>query len=205
MMKLNQSLAESQQALDHLSFSVWQMDAGRRITWLNQGAEEIFSAGAYGLHLRDNRFKSQSPGIASSLRAMISNLLEKRSYTETLRINPNGACLVMTLCCASGAGVRIGRAATPGILCFVLDPDLPAWLNHAQLQAIYQLTPAELRLANLLVSGLDVAEASALLQISKHTGRTQLKSIMQKTGVHRQAELQRKLLICAGILRIPNE
>jgi DNA-binding CsgD family transcriptional regulator len=204
MMELNQSLSETQEALDHLSFSVWQMDARLNPTWMNCGAQEIFSQGTYGLHLRDNRLNCHSPGVASSLRAMVANLLEKRSYTETLRISPNGACLVMTLSCACGSGVRIGRSAKPGILCFLLDPELPARLDHAQLKAMYRLTPAELRLANLLVTGLDVAEASAVLQISKHTGRTQLKSIMHKTGVNRQAGLQRKFLICAGMLRDPD-
>ena len=205
MTELNQSLTEKRSALDQLSFSVWQMDAGWRLNWRNQGAEEIFAEGAYGLYLSNNRLNSHSAVISSSLRQMTANLLENRSHTETVRINPNGACLTMTLSCASGADVRIGRSAIPGILCFILDPDLPNSLDPAQLRDIYQLTPAELRLANLMVSGLDVSEASALLQISKHTGRTQLKSIMQKTGVNRQAGLQRKLLICAGILRSRND
>lgn len=201
MMELNQSLAETQFALDHLSFSVWQMDATLRLTWLNRGAEELFAGGAYGFSLKNTRLTSSSPGTASNLRAMVTNLLEKRSYTETLRINGNGACLIMTLCSRPDSTTRAGRSGATGILCFVLDPDLPARLDHIQLQTIYQLTPAELRLANLLISGLDVAEASALLRISKHTGRTQLKSIMHKTGVNRQAALQRKLLVCAGVLR----
>ncbi|HKK55859.1 hypothetical protein [Marinobacter sp.] len=201
VMELNQSLAQTQHALDRLSFSVWQMDAMLRLTWLNRSAEEIFADGAYGFSLQTNRLTSNSPGTASRLRMMMTRLLEHRSYTETLRISRNGACLIMTLCSRADMTTRVGRSGVPGILCFVLDPDLPVRLDHTQLQVIYQLTPAELRLASLLVSGLDVAEASALLQISKHTGRTQLKSIMNKTGVNRQAALQRKLLVCAGTLR----
>jgi DNA-binding CsgD family transcriptional regulator len=78
-------------------------------------------------------------------------------------------------------------------------------MDPVRLATLFSLTPAECRLANLLVRGLDVNEASALLQISHHTGRTQLKSIMHKTGVNRQTALQRKLLLCAGALRNHNE
>lgn len=201
MTDLNQSLRETTHALDQLSFSVWHMDARLRLKWLNQGAEEIFASGVYGLTLGNNHLNSLSPGITDSIRTRVRNLLEKRSYTETLRINPNGACLIMTLSHSCGQTFRIGRSGTPDILCFVLDPDLPERMSASQLREIYQLTPAELRLANLLLAGLDVAEASSLLQISRHTGRTQLKSIMQKTGVNRQSGLQRKLLVCAGLVR----
>jgi DNA-binding CsgD family transcriptional regulator len=200
MTELNQSLAEARHALDRLSFGVWLMDAALQLQWLNRMADDALADGTYGLSLRGNRLSIHSRSTASQMLAMARNLVENRSCTETLRINQNGACLVMTLSRKSDTGFQVGRSATSAILCFLLDPSLPAQLNQAQLRAIYQLTPAELRLAGLLVTGLDVAEASALLKVSPHTGRSHLKSIMQKTGVNRQTQLQRKLLICASTL-----
>jgi DNA-binding CsgD family transcriptional regulator len=111
----------------------------------------------------------------------------------------------MTQAHQSDNGFQIGRSRNPGILCFLLDPGRPSQLNQKHLTSIYNLTPAEYRLANVLVRGLDVNEASASLQISPHTGRTQLKSIMHKTGVNRQAALQRKLLLSADMLRKTDE
>lgn len=201
MAELNQSLTESRQALDRLAFGVWQMNEQLQIQWLNHTAEEALRAGTYNLSLRDSQLLGCSPKHAAAIRASAQQLFRGESRAQTLRLSEAGACLVMTLGHHSPAGFRIGDSPTPSILCFLLDPARPAQLHESQLRTLYELTPAELRLASLLVTGMDVSEASAVLQISPNTGRTQLKSIMQKTGVNRQTRLQRKLLIGATTLR----
>lgn len=57
------------------------------------------------------------------------------------------------------------------------------------LQGLFDLTPAEARVAKGLVAGLVLEEIAASVGISKETVRSQLKSAMAKTGVRRQAEL----------------
>ncbi|MEX2474101.1 hypothetical protein [Marinobacter sp.] len=204
MTSLNQALAQANRALDQLPFGVWHMDGNLRVQWMNAAAEESFSTTTYGLRLRGRQLFSESGGTPTTLRAMAQKLIENQLLTETLKLGQTGACLVMTQSHQSPTGFHIGRPLNPGILCFLLDAGRPAQLDQHQLSIMYQLTLAEYRLASLLVTGLDVSEASALLQISPHTGRTQLKSIMHKTGVNRQASLQRKLLLCADTLRMPN-
>jgi DNA-binding CsgD family transcriptional regulator len=53
----------------------------------------------------------------------------------------------------------------------------------------FGLTPSEARLALNLVTGETLRSAAAELHISYETARTQLKSILSKTGTRRQAEL----------------
>jgi DNA-binding CsgD family transcriptional regulator len=202
---LNQALDDAHHALDQLPFGVWHMDANLRIRWMNSTAEEALAAHTYGLGVRSNRLRAFSGSGSGSLPTMAGRLIENLSLIETLKLGETGACLVMMQSRRSGSEFHIGRSIAQGILCFLLDPGRPARLNQSQLAIMYQLTPAECRLATLLVSGLDVNEASALLQISRHTGRTQLKSIMRKTGVRRQASLQRILLLCADTLRSPDD
>jgi DNA-binding CsgD family transcriptional regulator len=57
------------------------------------------------------------------------------------------------------------------------------------LQALFDLTPAEARAANLITTGKSIEQISAMTGIAQNTIRTQLKSIFLKTGVQRQAEL----------------
>jgi DNA-binding CsgD family transcriptional regulator len=57
------------------------------------------------------------------------------------------------------------------------------------LMSIFNLTPAEARLASRLSSGASIEEIAAELSIAYETSRTQLKSIFQKTNTRRQAQL----------------
>lgn len=198
---LNQTLSEARHALDQLTFGVLQTDSRLRVQWMNTSAEEALATNTYGVGVRGNQLRFKSGEESNALRILARRLIENRSLTETLKLGPTGACLVMIQSTCSEAGFYIGRSLQPGILCFLLDPARPTILDRKRLATLYALTPAEYRLANLLVSGMDVNEASALLQISPHTGRTQMKSMMRKTGANRQTGLQRNLLLCADALR----
>jgi DNA-binding CsgD family transcriptional regulator len=57
------------------------------------------------------------------------------------------------------------------------------------LQQVFNLTPAEARLASGLGKGLDLQEISDLHGVSVGTLRVQLKSVFSKTQTKRQAQL----------------
>ena len=57
------------------------------------------------------------------------------------------------------------------------------------LQALFDLTPAEARTASQITEGKSIEQISSATGISHNTIRTHLKSVFQKTGVERQAEL----------------
>ena len=57
------------------------------------------------------------------------------------------------------------------------------------LQALFDLTPAEARMASHITEGKSVEQISLATGIAQNTVRTHLKSVFQKTGVQRQAEL----------------
>ena len=73
------------------------------------------------------------------------------------------------------------------------SPETPDW-HEGKLRQIYGLTPAEERLARLIVQGLRLHEAEAALGIRHSTARTHMKRIYAKTGTHRQVELVRLLI-----------
>ncbi|WP_341989436.1 helix-turn-helix transcriptional regulator [Azorhizobium sp. AG788] len=67
----------------------------------------------------------------------------------------------------------------------VAGPVLPA----AVLVALFDLTPAEARVAHRIAGGATVEATAAALGVSRETVRTQLKATLSKLGVTRQAEL----------------
>ncbi|MGB8259545.1 MAG: helix-turn-helix transcriptional regulator, partial [Terracidiphilus sp.] len=82
----------------------------------------------------------------------------------------------------------------PVALVFLSDPDATLESPHATLCGLYQLTPAECRLTNLLAQGSDLACAATQLSISVETARFHLKQVFRKTGTNRQSELVRLIL-----------
>jgi len=69
--------------------------------------------------------------------------------------------------------------------------------NVSLLAGLFGLTPAEVKMAELLAAGHTVASASEVLGIQRETGRDRVKLILAKTETRRQSELM-ALLISLG-------
>ena len=65
---------------------------------------------------------------------------------------------------------------------------------------VYGITPAQLRLAKLIVAGHDLVDAAGRLGVSVNTARTHLQRMFDKTGVRTQPALVRALLSVASPL-----
>jgi DNA-binding CsgD family transcriptional regulator len=89
----------------------------------------------------------------------------------------------------------------PSVLIFITDPEQRMESMEAVLLRLYSLTPAEARLAAILVQGKSVAMAAAELHVTQNTARTHLKHIFEKTGAKRQSELVQLLLNSPAVLK----
>ncbi|WP_332690394.1 helix-turn-helix transcriptional regulator [Bosea sp. (in: a-proteobacteria)] len=78
------------------------------------------------------------------------------------------------------------RASTILVVTPVVLGDTP---SAAVVQGLFDLTPAEAKLAALIAAGSRPRDAAATLGVTEETARTTLKRVMAKTGLHRQAEL----------------
>jgi len=70
----------------------------------------------------------------------------------------------------------------------VTRPDSARQPDASLIQGLFDLTPAEARVAAALIEGRTIAEMAARNGVGLETVRTQVKSILAKTGVSRQAE-----------------
>lgn len=78
-------------------------------------------------------------------------------------------------------------------LLFIRDPEYFSRLDTVMLQFSFRLSPQELELAEALDRGLSLHEVAELRAVAISTVRSQLYSLMGKTGVTRQSNLIRLL------------
>lgn len=95
--------------------------------------------------------------------------------------------LIVHLSPVRGAGQDVlARASTVVVVTPVVLGDAP---SAPVVQGLFDLTPAEAKLAALIAAGSRPRDAAATLGVTEETARTTLKRVMAKTGLHRQAEL----------------
>ena len=88
------------------------------------------------------------------------------------------------------------RAATV----ILRDPARRLRLAASDLEQLFDLSPAEARLAQLLADGMSMEEAALQLGVSRNTVRSQLQAAFAKTGTNRQGDLVRLLLSSTATL-----
>jgi DNA-binding CsgD family transcriptional regulator len=87
----------------------------------------------------------------------------------------------------------------PAWLLLVFDPERPLAVNQQTFMKDLGLSECEARVAALLSCGHKLDQIACRLHVTVHTVRTQLKSILHKTGCHTQAQLVRRLLLGPAI------
>ena len=77
---------------------------------------------------------------------------------------------------------------------FLNDPNQQQSISVDNLISVYNMTPAEARVAISIANGHSIDEIAQLSDHSRHTIRTHLKAIFHKIGVSRQSEIIHQLL-----------
>jgi DNA-binding CsgD family transcriptional regulator len=85
-------------------------------------------------------------------------------------------------------------ASNSGNSLMVCDLERSRQIRRAVLRSLYGLTPAECRVALLLVDGHAPRQIANTFRVTENTVRSQIKSIFSKTGARRQSDLVRLLL-----------
>ena len=89
----------------------------------------------------------------------------------------------------------------PTALIFIHDPEQQMEPVETVWQRLHDLTPAEAKLATIMVQGKNVSAAADELGVSTNTTKTHLKRIFHKTGARRQSELVQLLLNSPATLK----
>lgn len=163
--------------------------------WLaNSAAQDLLEARFAARLDSAEQLVVADPDCDKALKTLKTALLHGRStigseQSVTLRDRTRGKWSFIPYCGARYAQSAWFEGSVPLILA-TFQPiaeggrfDLSSFSNE------FGLTPAETRLASQIASGRSLKDASAAFGIGIGTARNQLKSVFQKTGVHRQTEL----------------
>ncbi len=174
-------------ALDALTSAVFGIEPCGRVVITNRAGDEI---------LREGRWLKICDGT------LIPNpaVLEERSLARTLHQLLGGICFKVVVtdgrtraqALVSGAPLSAAESgAYPASVAALIwvTPVVPNADAACDLAKLFSLTLAEQRLIARLIAGEDLRDAALALNISLHTARTQLKTVFDKTGLHKQAAL----------------
>ena len=161
------------------------MDADRRVLQASPGAYRLLEQCA-ALSLICGTLRAAESSDGASLTAAFHAVLAGNAPMQTL-----------TLGCAEQR-IEIQLApllgSTKGVIAIVTRPgDGYADRIYKAIRA-FELTPAEGRLLERLCKGSSLQQATAQLGVSRNTTRTHLQRIFDKSGMHRQGELIRRVL-----------
>lgn len=188
LQQLSRQSSQLSAVLNGLRIPMLLLDASLRPLATNASARALFHLSA---RTPTGKITAALPGLPA---ARLAQLVERAcsqpaagGVIEFTAPDGSGAAHLLVLPLAVPTG-----AAQPAALVLVQHGGVP---DHAQhlLQQVYQLTPAEARLAQLILDGQSPGRAATVLKVSVTTVRTQLSAVLKKTGAQRQSDLVRRL------------
>jgi DNA-binding CsgD family transcriptional regulator len=159
----------------------------------NRAAEELF-AGSDGLALVGGRLKAHAPRDDELLQRVLEN-----GDSPPFRIGrPSGKSpyIAVPVSLRSDA-LDPPDARRPHLALFLHDPEVTAEPKLDVLARVYRLTPSETRMVQALVVYGSAKSIFRNTGLNRNTVRSQLNSVLRKTGTNAQAELMRLVLMSA--------
>lgn len=176
--------------LDRVPVGLALVTARFEVRFLNRGFERTVERTSAFL-LVDGVLRLTDPEGEAVLVPALESVLEGVGGTERwLRGKAFG--LPNVLCRCSRHPSPTGKEPLAMILLVAMDEE---WAPRSDaLRVLFGLTPAELRIAEAISSGLTVREIAERYGLAHATVRTHLRSIYAKTGTRRQPELVRVVM-----------
>jgi len=176
--------------LDSLKVGVVVLDVKARVLLMNGVAGQLCSV-ADGLYVGADRI------------FRLSTVESTAQFHDLIRATANGGHGGLTLIERPRLGSPLSATVTSVPNTQTMDALVGVYLRDPlgklipsaeQLASLFNLTPAEARIAHSLVLGCSLEAASALSGIAIGTARNYLKKVFLKTGATRQSELVRMIL-----------
>jgi len=209
--------------LDEMEVAICMVRQDRTVLRLTRGADRLLAA-KDGICQKDGRLKVASDREQRSLDAVSAGACQTgagHGIEQAVRVRSQaaGKATICSWTAQAGGALLIARKPPLRPLQVVVSPFCPgSLLNEPQataliqfsdpysvprsraaiLRELYALTPAEARLADLLLQGLDVSQVAEQMRTTIATTRVQLKRVQAKTETHRQSELMRLMLSLPG-------
>lgn len=180
--------------VEQAAFPLIEVDEDARVLWTNRHAQRNHQ----GLAVAAGRLRARRSQEDAALREIIGLAFRELRGQTRLTLSPKQAWAVT---------LGEDEAGVP-MHCWVLLEDGRTFVSFEDSETvarridvareIYGLSKAQIRLAQHIVAGHDLAGAAKLMAVSINTVRTQMQRMFDKTGVRNQAALVRALLSLAA-------
>lgn len=206
-LSLNRRIFESQQErniveelLERLPLGMMVVNGESRVLAYNRKLDKLIST-EKELYLMDGVLSAKSSTDTVMLRRLVRAVASGEE--------PDGAALSLSRGDTSSPisaliiplkGDASERVDDNRVALLFAAPEILLEIPQETLMSLYHLTAAEARLVSSLVRDADLNSIADDFGVSKHTLRTQLKSVYDKTGTHRQAELVRQVITGPAML-----
>ena len=197
-------------ALDRWSLGVILLDAQGRVLLMNCRAEEIVRQ-RDGLTVEPEGLRAGLADQTAMLRRLIRGAIQTICGNRAGIHTPGGALAISRpslkrplniLVTPMTRNPHLFMQAGAAAIVFVSDPEATEEADDDALRRLFGLSRAEANVASLLMQGKEVKQVSEELHVSLATTRTHLRSIFDKTGTRRQAELIHLVLQSPVSLRL---
>ena len=191
----------AQALLDTIPLGLFAID-GQDVVVSNRQGQRMANE-SQGVALRGGELR---PVSAAGRTALGRAMEEARDTGDVVGLSLESAdghhlpTVVTRLDQAAPKAMGVERAS---VAVYLTDPRRPTGTRDATLQAMFGLTPAQARVLNLLVQGLDAQAIAARLGNSIATVRTHRRRVLDKTGAASQADLMRMVMATAAALIQP--
>lgn len=179
--------------LDAVSFGVVIVDENLHILHANAASEAMLAEGS-SLRVQQGALSLQHGPAESVLRDAVERAARDEATIGQKGIGvqmrgAGGEALVMHVLPLHSGATRPGLVARAVAAIFIAPAARPLHMPIDALALLYDLTPAETRVLELICDGAAPDQIAAQLGLARSTIRTHLNHIFDKTGCRRQAEL----------------
>lgn len=194
----------AQTVLDHLVFPLLVVSQDGTVIHSNFAGYQ-FIAGRRGLKVVDGRLTTSRRDEAAALAERLASVAGPESRIarpDTLALGSRNqhtpkVLLLVPMQVPEPPSGRPARMPEALVLVAVIDPPHRLVPDDQLVRSVYGLSAAESRIALKIAAGKSLSQIAQEGRTSVHTVRTQLKSIFEKTGTSRQAQLALKLAALA--------
>ena len=192
--------ADLAEALDASPRGTFLVGATGKVIWMNRAAERL-TARRDGLHLDGGELRAGRADETTRLRTLLADARATSQGFGTgaggslfIGRASNGRPLIVNVAPLGRQVAVLADDDRPVALVMVSDPDATEVPEEHTLRDLLGLTPSEASLVRLLAQGLTLTETADRLGLRPGTVRTRVKTVFEKTGTHRQADLIRLAL-----------
>lgn len=181
--------------VEALTVGVVLADEESKIIHSNAAATAMLAAGD-PIVARHGRIAVQSPATTTALQSAVAQAATDEATLGQKGIGipiprPGGDPLVIHVLPLRRSHMRSGLIQRAAAALFVASASGPPQLPHDALVQLYDLTPAEIRIVELICEGQTRDTISATLGVSVSTVKSHLVHVFEKTGCRRQVDLVR--------------